>query len=177
MSRIGWFFTVLLLASPALAQSAPPALGAPGCGPSAETFNVTTDDKVHAVPAPEPGKALLVFIQDDARFVSMPRPTTRFGVDGSWVGATHKFSYFYISVDPGEHHLCASWQDHVVVGPVRSTAALHFMAESGGAYFFRAKDSWSRDRGIASVDLEPVDSDEAQVLLSNFSFSSSHPKK
>lgn len=158
---------------------------APGCGPTNIKFDVKTMGGQHALPSPDPGKALVIFLQDDLKFNSRPRPTTRFGIDGTWVGATQANSYFFVSVDPGEHHLCASWQSRVSVGiPTRPTAATHFTAESGKTYYFRARDIGrpaSTDRNalqpLAEVMLEPVDSDEGQVLLSSFAYSSSHPKK
>jgi hypothetical protein len=176
MSCIKMTLAVLLFASPAFAQGMP-AVGAPSCGPTGVSFDVTGDNKVHAVPAPAPDKALVVFLQDDARFASIPRPTTRFGIDGNWVGATHKDSYFYVFVDPGEHHLCASWQDRVSLTSVRSIAALHFTAEAGKAYFFRAEDVVYPSRPPAQLQFAGLDSDEGEILVSSFSLSSSHPKK
>ena len=162
------------LASPAQANS----LGAPGCGSYNVQFDVKTTDGKNPLPAPDSGKALIVFLQDDARFQSMPRPTTRFGIDGTWVGATHSNSYFYISIDPGEHHLCANWQSKaVLIGPSRSTAAMQFVAEAGRIYSFRARDLYYKDRPPAEVKLEAVDNDEAQLLMNSFELSSSHPKK
>lgn len=162
------------LASPAQANSP----GAPGCGPSDVQFDVKTAHAQHSLPPPDSGKALVVFLQDDARFESIPRPTTRFGIDGAWVGATHSNSYFYLSVDPGEHHLCANWQSKaVLIGPSRSTAAMQFVAEAGRIYSFRARDLYYKDRPPAEVKLEAVDNDEAQLLMNSFELSSSHPKK
>ena len=179
---------ILLFASwlvhPALADPAQSgSLGAPGCGPASIKFDVETDRDQHTVPNPEAGKALVVFLQDDAQFNSTPRPTARFGVDGTWVGATHANSYFYFSVDPGDHHLCTSWQSRVVLTrPSRSTAAAQFTAEAGKTYYFRALDKVISDsRGVAvsnpEVKLEPLDSDEAMVLLRSFALSRSHPNK
>jgi hypothetical protein len=159
------------------------SLGAPGCGPASIKFDVETDRNQHTVPNPEAGKALVVFLQDDAQFDSTPRPTSRFGVDGTWVGATHANSYLYVSVDPGDHHLCASWQSRVILTRhSRSTAAAQFTAEAGKTYYFRALDTVITDfRGAAVSDpeviLEPVDSDEAMVLLRSFALSRSHPNK
>src|SRR5579862_4400080 len=155
----------------------------PGCGPAAIKFQVHTDRNQHAVPNPQPEKALVVFLQDDAQFNSTPKPTARFGVDGTWVGATHANSYFYVFLDPGEHHLCTSWQSRVVLTrPARSTAAAHFTAEAGKTYYFRARDSVTSDFNGAAVSnpevkLEPLDSDEAKVLLNSFVLSQSHAKK
>jgi len=169
---------ILLLASPLAASAQANSLGAPGCGPANVQFDVKTDSAQHPFPAPQSGKALVLFLQDDARFQSVPRPTTRFGIDGAWAGATHTNSYFYVSIDPGEHHLCASWQSRVlVVGPSRPTAAVHFTAEAGNTYCFVARDHLKSEHPPAEVVLEPLDTDEAQLLVRSFAFSSSHPKK
>jgi hypothetical protein len=168
---------ILLLVSSATPAAQSNSLGAPGCGSEDVKFAVKTESKQHPMPSPEPGKALFFFLQDDAKFDSRPRPTTQFGIDGTWVGATQANSYFYVSVDPGEHHLCANWQSFVGAGPIRSTAALHFTAEAGKIYCFAAQDIFRTDHPPAEVVLEALDSDEAQLLMSSFAFSTSQPKK
>lgn len=171
-------FALLLFAAVSLAQntsSASPT--ASGCGPEDIHFNVKSDKHQHPITQPDPGKAVLYFLQDDAHFLSHPRPTTRLGVDGEWVGATQSDSYFYVSVEPGEHHLCASWQSFVGFGAgKRAAAAAHFTAEPGGVYFFRAKDFWTKESGVFRIELLPLDSDEGQLLASKFSFSTSQKK-
>lgn len=113
------------------------AQAGPGCGPDNVKFDVKTTTGQQSSPAPHLGKALVYFLQDDLKFLSSPRPTTRFGIDGSWVGATHANSYFYVFVDAGEHHVCASWQTEVMVnyGDARSTAAAHLTFEAGKSYY------------------------------------------
>jgi hypothetical protein len=160
---------LLFLASPIIAQhdDKPAIQNAPACGASDVEFDVKTRKGDHPA-QPEPGKALLYFIQDDSDFQKIPRPTTRLGMDGEWLGATHANSYSYFSVNPGVHHLCASWQPTDID---EGMAALHFTAEAGTIYYFRAK---NRPTTIA---FDPVDSDEAQFLISRFSLSTSHPRK
>ncbi len=149
-----------------------------GCGAANVEFNVKTNNKQRPAVPPEPGKAHVYFLQDDADFLSRPRPTTRFGIDGAWAGATHSSSYFYVTVDPGEHHLCASWQGFVGLGPQRREAALHFTAEAGNNYYFRAKNiAYPQNRFPPAVLLKPLDSDEGELLIGQFSFSTSAPKK
>jgi len=176
-------FAFLLLASFSFAQndvSAPPpttaSATAAGCGQADVRFEVKSDSQQHPIVQPEDGKAVLYFMQDDAEFLSRPRPTTRFGVDGEWVGATNANSYFYVSLAPGVHHLCASWQSFVGFG-VENTAAAHFTADTGGVYFFSAQDFWNRNGGPANIKFVPIDSDEGRLLASKFSFSTSKPKK
>lgn len=173
----------LLLMYPALAS----AQSGPGCGPANIKFDVSTKKAQPPAVVPDAGKAFVYFLQDDLKYNSSPRPTTRFGVDGAWVGATHANSYFYVAVDPGEHHLCANWQSDTTglswVGSKRSTAAAAFTAEAGKSYYFRAQDIARRNDPSGPIITEPevrlaaLDADEAQVLVNSFSLSSSHPKK
>lgn len=140
------FFLLFAFATTAFAQSTPPETAVPrGCGAEDTKFDAKTDCEQHPLAKPEPGKALVYFLQDDSNFQSRPRPTTRFGLDGNWVGATQSNSYFYISVDPGEHHLCAGWQSFVGFNVAQKSAAAHFTAEAGGVYFFVVNDR--ADRG------------------------------
>jgi len=167
-----------LLVSPAFAQNKlVDAAVAPGCGAEDARFDVKTLKKQHPFPKPDAEKALVFFIEDDSHYDSLFHPTLRAGLDGGWVGATHGNSYFYFSVEPGEHHLCAGWQP---VDPAEKTqvrAVAHLTAEAGQVYFFRAKSRWNANYGALHINFEPLDGDEAQLLASTFSFSTFHPKK
>ena len=155
----------------ALGTAVPPACGAAGA-----KFEVKTDGERHPVTEPEIGKALVYFLEDDSEFGSVPKPTTMASVDGTLVGATHGNSYFYFSVDPGEHHLCARWQTRVLLNLDIQTAAAHFVAAAGGVYYFQAKNRGGLYR-LARVSLNPLDSDEFLLLASTYSFSTSREKK
>jgi hypothetical protein len=169
---------LFLMATPAFAQSSTAVNGvAPGCGTVDTKFEVKPDKGQDASAQPAAGKALVYFIEDDTQFGSFPKPTTRAGVDGTWVGATHGNSFIYFSVDPGEHHLCANWQAAIIVTEGRQAAAAHFTAEAGGVYYFRVSNTWVRSVGDAAMDLEPLDSDEGQLLVRRYSLVNSHAKK
>lgn len=102
---------LFLLACPTFAT----AQTGSSCGPANVKFDIATTKELPLAPTPQPGKALVYFLQDDLKYNWAPRPTTRFGIDGAWVGATHGNSYFYVFVDAGEHHLCANWQSDRLV--------------------------------------------------------------
>jgi Protein of unknown function (DUF2846) len=168
---------LVLFASPAFAQSVlTNSAVAPGCGAEGAKFDVTTVDNRQSPGQPDKGKALVYFVEDDTEFGSSPKPTTRAGLDGKWVGATHGNSYFSFSIDPGEHHLCASWQRAVIVRQGLKTAAAHFSTQAGSIYYFRVKNTWTLDLGVAGISLEPLDNDEGRVLVKQFSLSSFRPK-
>lgn len=165
---------VLFFAATACAQSTPIAF-APACGAAAVKFDVKTDKTNHSTEQPQDGKALVYFVEDDTEFESFPKPTTRIGLDGEWVGANHGNSYFSFVVSPGEHHLCASWQSLVIVGAKETSAVAHFTAEAGKVYYFRIKNTWLRVHA-AQVDLSPLDSDEGMLLAGRYGRSVSHTK-
>jgi uncharacterized protein DUF2846 len=168
---------ILFFSASAFAQSSPPATvtASAVCGNLPNTiFDVKTDNGEHTA-QPVAGKALVYFLQDDTNYVARPRPTTRLAVDGAWVGATHSDSYFYFAVEPGEHHLCATWQAGGLQ-PVSGAAAAHFTAEAGHVYYFRAQNSSLRD-GTSTIEFRRLDSDEAQLLINRYAFSSSSVKK
>ena len=178
--RAALILAALLFAMPALAQDAPEGdatAAAPGCGPANIKFAVKSDSSNHPVSKPEEGKALVYFIQDDQYFFSRPRPTVKWGVDGNWVGATQSNAYFAFSVDPGEHHLCSEWQTSVGPFAGHQASATHFVAKAGRVYYFVAQDLFQKDTQPAAVRLTPFESDEALLLMSKFSFSTSQPKK
>jgi hypothetical protein len=169
-------FVVFFLVVSAMAQTSSPSNGAPGCGDPQIKFDVKTNKSQHPDAQPASGKALVFFLEDDDAFESFPKPTTRIGLDGVWVGANHGDSYLSFAVDPGEHHLCASWQSFVALGARETSGAAHFTAEAGQLYFFRVKNVYLRDHGPGHLELSPIDSDEGQLLASRYAMSTSHPK-
>jgi len=167
-----------LFALPALSQDqAAAARTAAGCGPSEVQFDVKTDKKQHPVAQPEAGKALVYVIEAekaDRGVFKIGAVTTRAGLDGSWVGANHGASYFYFSVEPGEHRLCTDWQSSFK-SISRLGSAVSFTAEAGKVYYFRVEVHETSNHPLA-VKLEPLDSAAAQFLISSSSLSISHPK-
>jgi hypothetical protein len=168
---------ILLFSAPTFAQNAPTATGASSavCSNLPNTmFDVKTDNGVHSA-QPVDGKAVVYFLQDDTNYIARPRPTTRLAMDGAWLGAAHSDSYFYFSVEPGEHHLCTTWQSGGF-DPTAEVAATHFTAMAGQVYYFRVQNGSLQD-GTKTIEFGPLDSDEGQLLINRYAFSSSSAKK
>ena len=159
---------VMLLAVSAFGGT--PAVATAACGPENVSFNVKLDESQHTLAQPQPGKAWVYFIQEkgsDALGV-----TTEIGLDGAWVGANKNSSYFAMSVEPGEHHLCASVQSH----RGHPVGLVHFTAEAGGVYYFNARVVYGEE-AAANLFFGAVDSDQAKYLIASFPLSVSNPKK
>jgi len=137
-----------------------------GCGPQDAKFEVKSDESQHPAPTPEDGKALIYFVADG-------HLTSPFGVDGQWVGAANGGRYFFVAVEPGEHHICAMLQSFLTErGPRVSVYSLK--AEPGGSYYFR-----TRMVGISTgfvLQLDQLNSDEGRWFVAWSKFSTSHPK-
>lgn len=155
-------------------QNDPTSSQAASCGPAHETFGVSVEKGHLSTTQMAPGKAAIYVIQDDTGFQYRPRPTTRIGVDGAWVGATHTNTFLYSLVGAGEHHMCAQWQG---IGMQGKRAVLHFTATPGHSYYFRVTNTWIRDHGTKDLEFSAIDSDEGQLLASKGSLANSQPKK
>jgi hypothetical protein len=160
----------VLLLSVSLASAVPAraTILPDACGDDKVKFDVTTQ-KDHAAPAaPEAGKALIVLIENENHMIGpFMYATVRFGLDGSWVGANNSNSYFVLTVDPGVHHLCASWQS--ALGRVKKNIDVaEFTAEPGKTYYFAAnvKVIPTGDNN-ANIDfsLSPLNDDEGKYRV------------
>ena len=81
------------------------------CGDDKVKFDVKTEKNQAAPAGPAEGKAQIVFVENENQVIGpFMHATVRFGMDGAWVGANSGNSYFALTVDPGVHHSCASWQ-------------------------------------------------------------------
>jgi hypothetical protein len=172
-------FVLMLLTLSAFAQQEPGAAAA-ACGPRKASFEVKLDESQHTLAEPEAGKALVYFIQDIGAVNCLGGCLkTRIGLDGAWVGAIQHNSYFSVSVEPGEHHVCASPQSRFAPAKSEKYASVllalaHFTAEAGKVYYFRTRSFGSQNQEL--FDMNVVDSDQAKYLITSYPLSISHPK-
>jgi hypothetical protein len=162
---------VILLVAAAFAQ-APPTAPPTGCGRENISFKVKLDHSQHTAQLPEPGKARVYFFSDAGTNASLGYPTVKVGMDGTWAGANHVNSYFSVSVDPGEHHICITLQSSLALPRVELA---HFTAEADQVYYYRTRLILSR--GLELLELEPIDSDQGKYLILTFPLAVSSPKK
>lgn len=132
------------------------------CGNGKIEFDVKTQKHQAPPAAPAPGKAQIVFFEDENQMVApFSYATVRFGMDGAWVGADYGNSYFAIDIEPGVHHLCASWQglmgrNQVDLAPLT--------AEPGKVYYFSAKVSVESKSSVAFC-MSQLNDDQSKYRL------------
>jgi len=154
---------ILLLPCCAFGQDKTAVSAAEGaCGPRAGQFKVTADKSGHPTPIPENGKALIYVVQKDSA-------TTRIGADGKWIGAARRGTYFFASIDPGEHHLCAIGR----IGLWSHVSLRELKAKAGETYYFVAGGG---ELLADDFTLNQADVDEGRHLVAFAHLSAFHPK-
>jgi hypothetical protein len=164
-------FAVLFLTASALAQNLP-ANPTAACGAQTESVKVKLDESQHTLLQADTGKARIYFIHDAGTNWTAGYPTVKLAVDGTWVGANHGNSYFSVSLDPGEHHMCATLQSSLVAQRMELT---HLTAAAETVYYYRTRLILSR--GVELLELDPIDSDQARYLIASFPLSVSNFRK
>lgn len=162
---------ILISAASACAQVTT-TLPTAACGREDVSFNVRRDDSQHQFTPPDQGRARVYFVHDAGNGNTLGYPTVKLAMDGAWVGANHGNSYFSVSVEPGEHHVCVTLQSSFVAQRVELA---HFTAEAGKTYYYRSELVTSRS--VELLELDPIDSDQGKYLIDSFPLSVSTPKK
>ena len=164
--RIAFVLALLMTSVPAMAQSAD-ALYGQACGPKDASF-VVEQVKGQAPTSPAPGKALVYIIQkESARGIF-----SRIGLDGSWKGVIQDNSYIPLSVEPGEHHLCAATQN--TKHP--EAELVHLKAEAGKVYFYLISVTAADVGSEFIMAFNTVDRDEGLYLIASDPQSVAKPK-
>lgn len=157
------------------------------CGKGNVNFSVTTQPGAAAPDNPKTNEAQIVFIEtiekEGMGLCIGCGVTTRFGVDGSWVGANNGGTYFVYDVPAGEHHLCANWQSRLSMFN-KNVGVAEVNAEPGKVYYFEAKVVMKRfDAGNGMTDqtnrlyLKQLSEDEGKYAVKISALSRSKPKK
>jgi hypothetical protein len=144
------------------------------CGDDKVKFDVNTKEGQPPPAGPVEGKAVIIFIENQNQMITpFHYATVRFGMDGAWVGANKGNSYFGLTVDPGVHHLCASWQSDLeqLKKNVKLTS---FTAEPGQVYYFAGEILASRDTLIFSFS--QLNEDEGKYRVKALKLSTSKPQ-
>ena len=137
------------------------------CGPGRAHFDVEATDYTNSVTQPTSGKALVYVIAEGPI-------TARIGLNGAWVGAVEGNSHLSFPVDPGEQHVCASWQS-IFIKTNKLVGLSSFTAEAGKVYYFRVRVTVQGQNPI--LDMETINGDQGSYMVLKSKISESHVKK
>jgi hypothetical protein len=160
---------LFLCASLACAGQAGASTWPDSCGNNKVKFDVKTTDGQPGPAGPAEDKAQIIFIEDENQPIGpFMHATVRFGTDGAWLGANLGNSYFASTVDPGVHHLCASWGS-------KNVELASVTAEPGQVYYFAAKVT-VESRYSITFGLSQLNEDEGKYRVKESKLSTSKAK-
>ena len=94
--------------SVAFGQTAEPMdrkeLRAKACGSESVDYNQKTDKKQHPLAEASPDKAVIYVLRTTMIGYKI---ASKLAVDGNWMGVNRGKTYFFFTVDPGEHYFCS----------------------------------------------------------------------
>jgi len=144
------------------------------CGAKDVSFQINKQKGDAAKPFSSPDKAKLVFVQRNERCIGCS--VTRVGIDGAWIGANKGDSYFAVTIEPGEHHVCANWG-----APLARTEAkvelTDLQAEAGKVYYFETEVASYGQNRAPQMNLKRLSSDEGAFLVSRSEMAVATPKQ
>jgi Protein of unknown function (DUF2846) len=84
------------------------------CGPKGKEVNYveSTDKHQHSTAELPAAKALVYVLRPTMIGMAIQ---TKLAVDGDWKGVNKGKSYFYFTLDPGEHAFCSAAENHAVL--------------------------------------------------------------
>ncbi len=133
------------------------------CGDDKVKFDVTTQKSKLASPPPDPNKASLIFVQRVGSCIGCSM--TRVGLDGAWVGVDKGNSYFAVTVPPGVHHVCASWEAPLATME-NKIGLTEVLAEAGQKYYFEIEVGPPSHDNAPVMRLKSVSGDMGAFLTS-----------
>jgi len=171
MKRLyGVFALIFLPVLPCLGSALPDS-----CGTDQVRFDVDTQKAKPPSLVPPDGKAQIVLIENENYMIgALQYATVRFGLDGGWLGADRGSSYFFKSIEPGVHHLCASWQS-ARKRLKKNVDLTSFTAEAGKTYFFQAEVNVESEY-VVHFALSELNEDKGRFLINSFKTSTFRQK-
>jgi hypothetical protein len=148
------------------------------CGDDSVKFDVKAEMSKTPPAPPVEGKAQIVFIENENHAIGpFMYATVRFGLDGAWAGANNNNSYFTMTVDPGVHHVCVSWQSALRMLK-KSIDVASFTAEPGKIYYFAANVKVipvGDSNATFDFNLAQLDDDEGKYRVKAWKLAASRP--
>ena len=97
------------------------------CGTESVNYTAQTDKKNHPTPEAPADEALIYILRPT---IIGYKINSKLAVDGVWMGVNRGRTYFYLTLDPGEHYFCSEAENQ---------SYLPLSVEAGKTYFLQQK--------------------------------------
>ena len=141
------------------AKDAKAELRAKACGSESVNFSAKTDKKQSPTPDVPADKALVYVMRTTMLGFKIH---SKLAVDGKWMGVNRGKTYFYFTLDPGEHYFCSESENQDY---------LALTVEAGKTYYLQQKvemGMWKARTNLALMDEAKAKKELPDLNLSVF---------
>jgi hypothetical protein len=118
-------------------------LRAKACGKTSIDYEWKVDKTQHPTPEPPADKAMIYVLRTTMLGYKI---ASKLAVDGEWKGMNRGKSYFFFTVDPGEHFFCSESENQDY---------LSLTAEAGKTYFLQQKVEMGMWKARTNLEVMP----------------------
>ena len=135
------------------------ALARKACGTTSVDYDAETKKDQHPTPEAPSDKALIYVMRTT---IIGYKIHSKLAVDGNWMGTNRGKTYFFFTLDPGEHHFCSESENQ---------DGVTFTVEAGKTYYLQQQvkaGMWKARTKLALLDDERGKKELADLNLSVF---------
>lgn len=129
------------------------------CGTESVNYKASTDKKQHPMPEVPADKAMIYVMRT---FALGWKIHSKLAVDGKWMGVNRGGTYFFFTLEPGEHYFCSESENQDY---------LALKVEAGKTYYLKQRAQpgiWKARTDLAVIDEEKAKKELVDVNLSVF---------
>lgn len=111
-------------------------LRAKACGTKSVNFSADTDKKNRPKPEPPDDKALIYVLRSTMIGYKIH---SKFAVNGDWKGVNRGKTYFFLTLDPGEHFFCSESENQSYLSLTLEAGKTYYLQQQVKAGIWKAR--------------------------------------
>ena len=106
------------------------------CGTEKVNYSAKTDKKNHPTPNAPADKAMIYVLRPTIIGLKI---NSKLAVDGNWTGVNRGKTYFFFTVEPGEHYFCSESENQDYLALTVEAGKTYFLQQKVEAGFWKAR--------------------------------------
>jgi hypothetical protein len=106
------------------------------CGTESVNFSAETDKKQHPTPEAPADKALIYVLRTTMIGYKID---SKLAVDGNWIGVNRGKTYFFFTLEPGEHYFCSESENQSYLALTVEPGKTYYLQQQVKAGIWKAR--------------------------------------